>query len=258
MRDERTTAGERILEHMAPGQVQRLAAALEAVAPDMVRFVVDFGYGDVLSRPGLDLRSRQVATVAALAGLGTAREQLAFHVGASLTAGLSPAELVETAYLVTVFAGFPAGLNALAVMREVFTARGVAVDKGSLYDPSLPGRRERGLAALEATSKGAGRKVIESLADIAPDFAGFILDFSYGDVISRRILSPAHKEIAMIAVAAARGTMRPQLMVHIHAALAVGVERAQVVEVLVQMAGYAGFPAALNALEAAREAFGQA
>jgi len=246
--------GWELLSAMAPGQPEALTAGLAGIAPDMARLVISFGYGEVLSRPGLDLKSRQTATVAALAAMGGVREQLRFHIGAALMVGVTPEEIVEIIYLVVVFAGFPAGLNALAVAGEVFADRGVKPGPVKPYADQTS-RRERGLAALEATSKGAGRAVLESLADIAPALGEFILDFSYGDIIARQVLSPRHKEITMIAVAAASGTMRPQLKVHLSAGLAVGIERAEIVEVLIQMAGYAGFPAALNALSAAREVF---
>lgn len=246
-------AGWELLSAMAPGQPEALTGMLAGIAPDMARFVIAFGYGEILSRPGLDLKSRQTATVAALAAMGTAREQLSFHIGAALTIGIRAEEIVEVIYLVTVFAGFPAGLNALSVAREVFKARGVQLARAASH---LEGsRRERGLAALEATSRGAGRAVLDSLQDIAPDFAGFILDFSYGDVIARDGLTPRLKEIVMIASACACGTMRPQLKVHIAAGLGVGLTQDEIAEVLVQMACYAGFPAALNGLAAAREVF---
>jgi 4-carboxymuconolactone decarboxylase len=246
--------GWNLLSELAPGQPEALTQWLDAIAPGMARLVISFGYGEVLSRPGLDLKSRQTVTVAALAAKGSVREQLAFHIAAALTAGVTPEEVVEIIYLVVVFAGFPAGLNALAVAREVFGARGVKPGQVKPYEEGTT-RRERGLAALEATSKGAGRAVVESLADIAPALGEFILDFSYGDVIARQVLSPRHKELAMIAVAAACGTMRPQLKVHVLAGLAVGLGQAEIVEALIQIAVYAGFPAALNALSAAREAF---
>ena len=51
------------------------------------------------------------------------------------------------------------------------------------------------------------------------------------------------------------GTATPQLKVHIHGALNVGLTQEQVVEVLMQMALYAGMPAALNGIAAAREVF---
>ncbi|KUG28724.1 4-carboxymuconolactone decarboxylase [hydrocarbon metagenome] len=157
--------------------------------------------------------------------------------------------------MATVFAGFPAGINAIAAARVVFEEKGVEMPLSQDAPPAPTDRRSRGLAALAVTSQTAGRQVLDSLADIAPDFAGFILDFSYGDVISRGILTSGHKEIAMIAAATARGTMEPQLKVHVKAARAVGLSREQIVEVIIQMAVYAGFPAAINGLFAARAAF---
>lgn len=255
--NERYQRGWAALFALAPDTAQAVQDALADIAPDMGRFVVEFGYGDVFTRPGLDPASRQTATIAALAALGNAAPQLRFHIEAGLAVGLTPEQIVEILYLTTVFAGFPAGLNGLAAAREVFAARGVVATPRAAHNPGATDRRARGLAALSATSQDAGQRVLDSLADIAPDMAAFILDFSYGDVIARNILTPAHKEIAMIAAAAARGTMTPQLKVHVKAARAVGVSREQIVEVLIQMAVYAGFPAALNGLAAARTAFAE-
>jgi 4-carboxymuconolactone decarboxylase len=253
--NERYDRGWAALVALAPEKARAVQESLADIAPDMARFVVEFGYGDVFTRPGLSPALRQTATIAALAALGNAAPQLRFHIEAGLAAGLSPAEIIEILYVTTVFAGFPAGLNGLAAARQVFADRGVAPDTHHTHETE--DRRARGLAALAATSQNAGRQVLDALADIAPDMAGFILDFSYGDVIARNILTPAHKEIAMIAAATARGTMEPQLKVHVKAARAVGVSREQIVEVLIQMAVYAGFPAALNGLGVARTAFAE-
>ena len=233
----------------------RVLASLEAIAPDMAGFIVEFGYGDIYSRPGLDVKTRQIATIAALTALGNAEPQLKFHMGAALNVGVTPEEIVDTIYVTTVYAGFPAGLNAIFAAGEVFRERGVAI-RPARTEASAD-RRARGLKTLDATSKGAGRAVAESLANIAPDMADFIIDFSYGDIFSRGTLSDNHKELAGIAAMCAAGTMRPQLKVHVRAAMNVGCSREEIVEVLIQMAAYAGFPASLNGLFAAREVFGQ-
>ncbi|OIO04494.1 MAG: carboxymuconolactone decarboxylase [Desulfovibrionaceae bacterium CG1_02_65_16] len=255
MESQRMQTGRELLERLSPGAEAALHAALDDIAPDMVEMVVAFGYGDVHSRPGLATADRQVATIAALAALGNAEPQLAFHIDAGLTAGLSPREVVETLYVTTVFAGFPAGLNALAVARRVFDARGVRPEPAA---PSEGDRRTRGLKALSATSSASGQAVLDALGDIAPEMGAFILDFSYGDVISRPGLSARRKEIAMVAAAAARGAMRPQLKVHAHAGLLVGLTRTELTELAMQIAGYAGFPASLNALAALREVYAEA
>ncbi|OQX17724.1 MAG: carboxymuconolactone decarboxylase [Desulfobulbaceae bacterium A2] len=254
MDSQRIATGRTQLARLNPLAEANLHASLDDIAPDMPGLVTGFAYGDIYARPGLAPPDRQVATIAALTALGTAESQLKFHIDGGLNIGLSPQEIVETLYVTTVFAGFPAGLNALAVARQVFTTRGV---KPALPPQQTGERRVRGLAALEATSRGAGQKVLDSLSDIAPDMAEFILDFSYGDVFSRPGLAPRHKEIAMIAASMARGTMRPQLKVHAKAGLNVGLTRQEQVEVAMQMAVYAGFPAALNGIAALREAFAE-
>jgi 4-carboxymuconolactone decarboxylase len=116
-------------------------------------------------------------------------------------------------------------------------------------------RLERGRRALAEIDGEAGHKVVAALADIAPDFATYVLEFPFGDVYSRPGLPLREREIATIAALAAMGNARPQLEVHIEAGLNVGLSRDEIVEILMQMAVYAGFPAALNGLFAAKEVF---
>ena len=116
-------------------------------------------------------------------------------------------------------------------------------------------RYERGLKALAAIDGKTGEKVISALADIAPDFARYIIEFSFGDIYSRPGLDLRAREIATLAALTALGNATPQLKVHVEASLNVGLSRAEIVEVIMQMAVYAGFPAALNGLFAAKEVF---
>lgn len=116
-------------------------------------------------------------------------------------------------------------------------------------------RYNRGLEKLAQVDGDAGRRVIESLAAIAPDMARYVVEFAFGDIYSRPGLDLKSREIATVAALTALGHALPQLKVHIHGALNVGCSRTEVVEVIMQMAVYAGFPAALNGLYAAREVF---
>ena len=116
-------------------------------------------------------------------------------------------------------------------------------------------RLERGRRALAEIDGKAGQNVIDALADIAPDFADYVFEFPFGDIYSRPGLSLRDREIATVAALTAMGTATPQLKVHIEAALNVGVSRDEITEILIQMAVYAGFPAALNGLFAAKEVF---
>jgi len=116
-------------------------------------------------------------------------------------------------------------------------------------------RYQRGLEKLREIDGEAGEQVLDSLGDIAPDFARYLIEFPFGDIYSRPGLDLRSREIAVVAALTALGNASPQLKVHIQGALNVGVSRQEVVEIMMQMAVYAGFPAALNGLSAATEVF---
>lgn len=118
-------------------------------------------------------------------------------------------------------------------------------------------RYERGLAKLNEIDGKAGQEVVAALADIAPDFGRMLIEFGFGDVYSRPMLDLRSKEIAVVAALTAMGTAAPQLKVHLNAALNVGVSRDEIVETMMLMTLYAGFPAALNGLFAAKAVFAE-
>jgi 4-carboxymuconolactone decarboxylase len=116
-------------------------------------------------------------------------------------------------------------------------------------------RYERGLTMLETVDGPAGLAVVENLKTVFPDFANYLVEFPFGDIYSRKGLSLRDRELAVVAALTAMGNAAPQLKVHIHAALHVGCLPQEIVEVIIQMAVYAGFPAALNGLTTAKEVF---
>lgn len=163
-----------------PGAAAPILAAAD-VAPDLVRFAIDFAFGEVLSRPGLDVKTRELCTVAALAALGHAASQLTWHARAALHVG--------------------------AQQPEVDEAQRIA------------------RAGVQAFDRDAG----------APG-----------------PLDPITRELVTVAALTAIG-QAAALKTHLRAALTAGATRGQIVHVLEQMAVYAGFPAALNGVAAARE-----
>jgi 4-carboxymuconolactone decarboxylase len=100
--------------------------SLSEVAPDFARWIVESVYADVLSRPGLALRDREIATVAALTALGNAPAQLKAHVEGALNVGLGKDEIVEVIAQMAVYAGVPAAINGLQIAKQVFAERDAA------------------------------------------------------------------------------------------------------------------------------------
>lgn len=86
---------------------------------------VRYGLGAVFTRPGLDMRTRELVTACMLAVLGNSEHQMAFHLGGALRVGATPEEVVEALTLVSVCAGLPRGINAMKVARELFVNMGI-------------------------------------------------------------------------------------------------------------------------------------
>lgn len=118
--NERYERGLAKLAEIDPQTAQRVIDSLADIAPDFARYVVEFPFGDIFSRPGLDLRTRELITVAALTAMGHAAPQLKAHIQLALKAGCNRREVTETIIQMSVYAGFPAALNGLFLAQEVF------------------------------------------------------------------------------------------------------------------------------------------
>ena len=95
-----------------------LEAALADASPDLMRYAAAFPFGEIYRREGLDLRARQVATLATLATLG-AISQLRVHIGIARKMGLTKEEIAEVFIQLAPYAGFPAAINATLALSEV-------------------------------------------------------------------------------------------------------------------------------------------
>lgn len=104
---------------------ERVIESLKKIAPDLARYTIEYPFGDIYSRQGLDLKSREIATVAALSAMGNAEPQLRVHLNAALNVGCTPEEIVEIIIQMSVYAGFPAALNAASAAKIVFIERGI-------------------------------------------------------------------------------------------------------------------------------------
>ena len=104
----------------------KIAEDLNDIAPDVGKYIVDFGYGELYCRPGLTNQQRALITIASLVTQGTER-QLELHVNTGLTAGLTSTEIVESIIHLIGYTGFPRVLNALYVVKKVFEQRQVEI-----------------------------------------------------------------------------------------------------------------------------------
>lgn len=122
MTSERYTIGREMLQRVDGKGGDAVVNSLKDIAPDFARYLIEFPFGDIYARLGLDLRSREIATIAALTALGNAAPQLKVHIAAGLNVGLTQEEITEVIMQMAVYAGFPAALNGLFAAKEVFAA----------------------------------------------------------------------------------------------------------------------------------------
>ena len=118
--EDRYTKGLKNLEKIHPEASKALMKNLKDIAPDLGRFVVEFPYGDIYERPGLDLKSREIATIAALTAIGDTKPELKDHIKGALNVGCKRQEVIEVIIQIAVYAGFPRAINGINIAKEVF------------------------------------------------------------------------------------------------------------------------------------------
>ena len=120
--------GKETLARVTGASGAKVVEGLQDIAPELGRWIIEWGYGQVISRPQLDLRTRELITVGALTALGHAQPQLKAHINGALNVGCKPEEIVEAIMQMAAYAGFPASLNGIARAKEVFAERGITVN----------------------------------------------------------------------------------------------------------------------------------
>ena len=119
MTQDRYQQGLEKLKEIDPKFPEFIAKNLGAVSPDLARYITEFAYGDVYSRPGLDLKTREIATIAALTAL-TSTHSLKVHINNALSVGCTRQEIIEIIIQMALYAGFPAAVNGILTAKEVF------------------------------------------------------------------------------------------------------------------------------------------
>ncbi len=121
--------GKQTLDVITGGTTAKVMATVAETSPDLAQWITDFAYGQVVSRPQLDLCTSELVTVASLTTQGNAARQLTAHVNGALNAGCKPEAIVEVVTQMAVYAGFPAALNGIAVVKDVFDERKITPEQ---------------------------------------------------------------------------------------------------------------------------------
>lgn len=109
-----------------PTGEMEIGEGFKDLAPDLSKYVVEFAFGDIYARPGLDNKQKVLTTIAGLVAQGM--PQIEIHVNSALNVGLTPEEIVGCVVHLLPYTGFPRVLNALKVVEKVFNERGIRME----------------------------------------------------------------------------------------------------------------------------------
>jgi 4-carboxymuconolactone decarboxylase len=222
--------------------------------PGFDDLIAEVVHGGVWGRPNLALEDRAICTLAVLS-VHQRLPALKPMVGTALGLGLSPRSVAEVFVQVGLYAGFVTTETSLAVAKEVFSARGLALppepprtdtdqmldSKGQEVMAQLHGERAQGGYAAP------GNAITGTLYPMA-------IRYGYGELWSRPGLDRRQRMLCALAAFTAMG-LDAQLRKFAQSARNVGLSWEQVIEAVVQTAPYSGFPRALNGLAILSEVF---
>ncbi len=256
----RGEAGLAAIQRLCGGDVQAYFDGIAAGSPDLARLSIEFAFGEMLARDGLDQKAKLLAIIAILAASGNRATTLRLHLAGALTHGVTREEIIEVLIQLSVYRGFPSALNAFSLAKTVFAAGSQEIRADialPIETQSRTDRLERGRATLAKTSSSSGDAVVRSFDDVAPDLGRMIVEHSYGEIFSRSGIDMKSRELSACAALAAIGSATTEipLRVHINAALNVGATREEVLETLINLAAYIGYPTTQQAVCIATEEF---
>lgn len=114
--------GRKLLADLNPDLESILEDRYGDMLPGFGETLVEFAYGRLYARSGVDMRTRQLATIAALTALGgQTGPQLKANIEHALAVGASRHEIAEIILQMSVYGGMPATINALNAAKEVFS-----------------------------------------------------------------------------------------------------------------------------------------
>lgn len=99
--------------------------SLSDIAPDVGKFIVEFAFGEIYSRPQLTLQEREMITITSLLTAGGCEPQLKVHINGALNVGIEPNKIIETFIQCIPYVGFPRVLNAIFSTKDVLADRSI-------------------------------------------------------------------------------------------------------------------------------------
>lgn len=255
--NDRYQAGREMRGQMARGDSTHYALpGVDQLAPDLKRIIDEALFGTIWQRPGLDLKQRCLATIAALV---SQREMnlLRRHIVRALNVGLSPQQVVEIFVQSTFYIGVPAVESALRLAKDIFEDLGIEYEPSIEYDVN---RHPDELLALgqEIHRQHMGSSLTTYDADSPEGQLERIIDeYNWGAIYSRSLLSDKDRAIISLAALSTMGVYDAQMRRRIRGAVAVGMTSEEVMEIFIHLSMYGGYMNTRTGMRIARSVFNE-
>lgn len=218
--------------------------------PELMTILRRLIFGEVFHTGDLDHQTRELITVVVLATTQML-PQLKAHGAAALNIGVTPIEPREAVYQCAPFIGFPATLNAIAVINDVFRSRGIELPLPTQATIDDEERYDNGRAIQSTIYGDQIGDLPEGLGDA---LARLLTEFCFGDFSTRTGLDLPRRELGVLCLLAALGGTDAQLRSHALGNTKVGNDRTKQITALIHCFPYIGLPRALNAIRVVDDA----
>ncbi len=199
---ERYKAGWEKLKEIDGEAGEKVIESLKDISPELGTFIIEYAFGDIYTREGLDLKSKEIAVVSALTAMGTAEPQLKVHINGALNTGSTINELKEIILQMSVYSGFPSCINAMNSLKDVLNERekqGIKDTIGDFSNTPISNRLKTGELELSKLDSTQVEKLQIAYNEFSPELVQFVLEYGYADIFSRDNLDDKYRQIATIA-----------------------------------------------------------
>ncbi|GLU45159.1 carboxymuconolactone decarboxylase family protein [Allomuricauda sp. NBRC 101325] len=215
--------------------------------PELMAILQKFIFGEVFHTGVLDNKQRELITIVTLTTQQTL-PQLRAHTMAALNIGIKPIEIREAVYQCAPFIGYPKTLNAVGIINEVFTERGITLPleaQGTVTDED---RYAKGLAIQDPLYGNEIKEFMSMLpGNFKDDVPRFLTEACFGDYYTRGGLDVKTRELLVFSVLVTLGT-EFQIKAHAAGNIKAGNSKETLIAAIVQCLPYVGFPLSINAI----------
>ena len=247
-----TTAAVKNHEELFPNH----KSTLQQTDPDLIEIFDNFAFDEVMSRGGLDTRTRVMMILASTIA-SQALSEYNVMLGAALNVGVSPVEVKEIIYQSVPYVGIAKVLDFILSTNDLLESRGIHLPLDGQSTTSRETRYEKG---LEVQKKIFG-ETIEKMYNDSPNDQIHIQTFlsanCFGDYYTRKGLDIKTRELLTFAMLISLGGAEPQVKGHIQGNVNVGNNKGILLSVSTQLLPYLGYPRTLNAIRCLNEVLPQ-